>query len=80
VRVFFAQVVTVVGCDHGQGQFFFQLKQTGAYAMFLLESLVLNLKKEIVLPEEVTIGTGRLARGFVFALHQPFRNFSLEAS
>ena len=49
VGIVFAKIVAVVGGHQGQAQLFFQAEQVGVNAVFLLQALILNLQKEIVL-------------------------------
>ncbi len=80
VRVIFAQVVAVVGRDQRQAEILFQLEQAGMNAVLKFQALILNLKEEIVLAENVGVGSGRRARGFVIVFHQALGDFALQAS
>src|SRR5690242_7920497 len=48
--------------------------------VFLFQSLVLNLKEEIVFAEDVTVRSSSFAGCFVFVFHQEFSDFSFETS
>ncbi len=80
VGVVFAEVVAVIRRHHREGKFLFKPEQIGVNAMFLLQALVLDLKKEIVSAENIAIGRRRIPRGFVVIFHQTFRDFALEAA
>ncbi len=49
-------------------------------AVFHLQTLILNLQKEIVFAENIAIEHRRIPRGFVLLFHQPFGNLALEAA
>src|SRR5579862_8529267 len=80
VGVVFAEVVTVVGRDQRQAEIFFQTEQIGVDAMFLLQALILNLKKEIVGTKNVAVGCSGIAGGIVIFFHQPLGHFAFQAA
>ena len=48
--------------------------------MLLLQALVLNLEKEIVLAENVAVGCGRSSRRLVVIFHQTLGHFAFQAA
>ncbi len=48
--------------------------------MFLLQALVLNLEKEIVLAEDVAVGRGGISRRVVVLFHQALGDFAFQAA
>src|ERR1700722_333047 len=53
VRVVFAKIVAVIGRDHGQPEIFLELKEPGMDALLHRQTLILNLKEEILFAEKV---------------------------
>ena len=49
-------------------------------AVFLLQALVLNFEKEIVLAENVAVGRGRIPRRVVLLFHQALGDFAFQAA
>ncbi len=72
--------MAVVGGDERQAKIFFKLKKAGMDAVLHFQTLILNLKIEILFAEDVGEVGGRGARGGVVVLHQALGDFSLEAS
>ena len=80
VRIFFAEVMAVVGRHQRQAKIFFQLEKAGMDAVLHCQSLILNLEKEILPAENVGERAGGRARSFVVPFRQPFGDFALQTS
>src|SRR5271155_3259564 len=80
VRIVFAQIVTVVGCDERQTEIFFQLEEAGTNPVLHRQALILDLKIKIVFAKNVAEGSSGGTRGIVIPFHQPLRDLAFQAS
>ena len=80
VGIVFAQVMAVIGGHERQAEIFLELEEAGMDAVLHLQSLILNLEKEVLFAENIGECSGGRAGGVVIALGQAFRDFSFEAS
>ena len=74
----FFQIVAVVGCGKGNTGFPGKPPEQGKDPFLLLDAVILNLKKVIVLSEDFPIPQGRAFRLLVFPGRQPPRNLSCQ--
>ena len=70
--------MAVVGGHHRNVQVLLQPEEILVNPLLFLQSLVLNLQKEISPPENIFQSLGRRARRLVLALGQPLRHFALQ--
>ncbi len=80
MRIFLTQVVAVISGHHRQAKVLFQLEESRADAVLHRQTLILNLKVEVILSENVAECAGGVARGIVVSFHQALRNFAFQAS
>src|SRR5260370_10175852 len=80
VGVVFAEIMTVVGGDHRNPEFFFQPEEIGMDAVLHLQTLVLDLQKEIMFAEDVAILSRRGASSLILFFHEEFGDRALEAA
>ena len=80
VRIVFAEIMTVVGRDQRKPEVFLQPEQIRVDAVLHLEPLVLNLKKEILLSENIRVCSGGGPCGIVLFFHQEFCDFALQTA
>ena len=78
VRIVLAKIVAIVGCHQRKAQVLLQLQQVVLNALFLGNTLVLDLEIKIALAENVGVGRGSLARRVVLAFGQPLGHFALQ--
>src|SRR5207249_3238348 len=72
--------MAVVGGHQWNAGLFFQTQQIRADAPLLLETLILNLQKEIVCSKDLTKATGGAASRLVLSGHQVIGNLTGQAS
>ena len=80
VRILAAQVVRVIGQDHGNAKLALQTKEGFVNLLFEIEALVLNFKIKVAAAEDVLVLRGGRARLLVLARHQVLAQLTAQAA
>src|SRR6202042_1728902 len=80
VRIVLAKIVAVIGRHQRKSEILLQLEESRMDLVLHRETLVLNLEIEIVFAEDVDKSSRRGACSVVLPFHQPFRDFTFQAS
>jgi hypothetical protein len=75
-----AEVVRVVGGDHGDVELALEAVERFVNLLLVFEALILNFEKEVALAEDVLVLDGRGAGFLVVASKQVFAEFAAEAA
>ena len=80
MRVFAAQVVRIIGYQHGNIQFLFHTEKVRMNSLLIGQALILNLKIEIAAPKDVLILLRHTTRLLVVTGHELFADLATQAT